>query len=396
MKICFIYQSNYPWDVRVQKIASSLKTAGHEVFIVASNEQGKERKEVTQEAEVIRLPRILKGEGRVNEILNFPLFFNPLWTSTINTVTKENKIDLIIVRDLPLALAAINAGKKYHIPVIMDMAECYPELLRSIWEFGAGSLVKRITHNPALGDYVEKKVLSKVNHVFAMIEESRDRLIRLGYPPENISIVSNTPPINKFDFSGLEKRHIDDSCIKLIYAGWINKGRGVDKAIEGIAEYCRIFDYPVRLDVFGDGDAMDICKALVEKHNLHDVVILHGWTSHESIVNFTTTCHIGLVSHRNCSHWNNTIPNKLFDYMASGMSILTSDAVPVARIVTDEKSGLVYKDDDPGDFAYTLNSMVPREMRIEMARNGVAAVKLRYNWSYDEETMLSTIERMVN
>lgn len=396
MKICFVYQSNYPWDIRVQKIASSLKFYGHSVFIVSSNELGKDRVEITDEALVIRPPAVVKGESIINEVVNFPVFFNPLWVTTINKVVREKEIDLIIVRDLPLALAATRVGRKNKIPVIMDMAECYPELLRSIWQFGAGGVMKYFTHNPRLGDMIEKRAIKELDHIFAMIEESEERLAGLGCDRDKISIVSNTPPISKFSNDALVDRHSNDDVIKILYTGWVNKGRGVDKAIEGVVEFVNNNDRKIQLDIYGSGDAFGICESLISAHNLEGFVTLHGWKSHDEIVQKISVSHIGLVSHRYCTHWNNTIPNKLFDYMASGLSIITSNVPPVARIVNEEECGSVYVDDDAQSFAKALSSMIDRDKRTEMANNGALAVARRYHWEYDEKAMIKAIDKLTS
>lgn len=393
MNICFVYQSNYPWDIRVQKIARSLTNAGHNLTIVSSNELGKERQESTDEAEVIRLPSLLKGPHVINEILNFPLFFNPLWINTIKDTVVKKHVDLIIVRDLPLALTACKVGEKFNIPVIMDMAECYPELLRSIWQFGAGSFIKYFTHNPKLGDIVERRAIRKLDHIIAMIEESKIRLEKMGCDKDKVSIVSNTPPISKFVATNITDHQSNDETIRICYAGWINKGRGVDKAIEGVSEFVKTNDKNIHLDVFGDGDAMDLCKELIRDGKLEDVVKLHGWVDQEVVVEHTQLSHIGLVSHRVCSHWNNTIPNKLFDYMASGLPILTSNAIPAKRIVNEEQCGAVYVDDDKKSFSDALSHLVSRDERIRMGNNGVNAVKRRYHWEYDEAQLLKIVDQ---
>src|SRR5947208_16013784 len=41
MRICKIWDADYPWDIRVEKVATSLSEAGHDVHLVFRNEARK-------------------------------------------------------------------------------------------------------------------------------------------------------------------------------------------------------------------------------------------------------------------------------------------------------------------------------------------------------------------
>src|SRR3954468_7297078 len=55
MRICKIWDGDYPWDVRVEKVALSLTEAGHEVHLVARNTHRRPIREKLAEAQVHRL-----------------------------------------------------------------------------------------------------------------------------------------------------------------------------------------------------------------------------------------------------------------------------------------------------------------------------------------------------
>ena len=56
---------------------------------------------------------------------------------------------------------------------------------------------------------------------------------------------------------------------------------------------------------------------------------------------FRRTMDVGLVPHHADEAWNTTIPNKLFDYMAAGLPVISSDARPCARILRSTGAGLI-------------------------------------------------------
>ena len=98
-----------------------------------------------------------------------------------------------------MAPAAIAMGKLNRVPVVLDMAESYPELIRLVWKYEPFKVANLFARNPYIVDVIENVVLKSVIHVFAMVEESRDRLIAKGVPRSKITIVSNTPVPGRFE-----------------------------------------------------------------------------------------------------------------------------------------------------------------------------------------------------
>src|SRR5713226_6635005 len=199
MRICKIYDGDYPWDVRVEKIVSSLAEHGHEVHLVCRNLLRRPEEEIYEGIHIHRLRAI--QNDKFAQVLTFPAFINPLWISRISGVVRDHAVDLLIARDLPLALAAVAAGRWYGIPVILDMAENYPAMLRDAWRFDSFSLSNIVLRNPHFARAVESIAVATVDHLVVVIDEAKERLVRRGVKPEKISIVSNTPKANGFEFS---------------------------------------------------------------------------------------------------------------------------------------------------------------------------------------------------
>jgi glycosyltransferase involved in cell wall biosynthesis len=104
---------------------------------------------------------------------------------------------------------------------------------------------------------------------------------------------------------------------------------------------------------------------------------------------------IGLIPHRANEAWNTTIPNKLFDYMAAELPVITSDAVPFARIVQETGAGVVFKSRDPESLAAAIRTLFDGGLRRAYGAAGLAAVQSRYNWEYDSRALLDALRRAV-
>jgi glycosyltransferase involved in cell wall biosynthesis len=397
MKILFIWDSDYPWDVRVEKISQTLIENGWEVHLVCRNRLRRPAEEVHEGIHIHRISFLPKNYGTLNELYGFPAFFNPVWIKRIGQVATAQDVDAIIVRDLPLALTACLIGKIRRIPVILDMAECYPELVRLIWKFEPFRFQNIFIRNPYVVDCIEKFVIKMADHVFVMVEESRDRLLRKGVDSKKISIVSNTPVLKKFEsvrptFPGAMANH--QGKLLLLYVGFLNFSRGLDTVMESLSQYVKM-DNNIFLALLGTGNAESHLREMSSRLSLGEYVGFEGWVDSKMVPEYIASSDICLVPHHKCSHWDNTIPNKLFDYMASGKPVLVSNVKPMERIVNETNCGFVYKDKDPESFVLNLEKLRNKDVRKILGEYGIKAIQEHYNWENDSCAMVRVIEQIV-
>jgi glycosyltransferase involved in cell wall biosynthesis len=219
----------------------------------------------------------------------------------------------------------------------------------------------------------------------------------MGIPEERIAIVSNTPDLKKFEpcpkrHPGIMSKLKNDTVF--LYIGYIDFYRGLQVAVQGFQGVVK--EHPdAKMVVVGSGGAFDYNRALVEKLGLSEHVFFEGYQNHSLIKEYIASCDIGIIPHYACGLWNNTIPNKLFDYMAMNKPVLSSDAVPVQRIVEDENCGLIYESRSPSGFADVALRLMEFDMRQSMGANGRSAIERRYNWKYEETEMLRQIESLI-
>jgi glycosyltransferase involved in cell wall biosynthesis len=385
----FIWDADYPWDVRVEKICTALCDAGWVVHLVCRNTRGSAREE---DCGGIHVHRITPPafSGRLASAFTFPAFFSPLWLAEIWRVARTSAIDLIVVRDLPMAPAGLMVGKSLGVPVVLDMAECYPELIRAVWQFEPFRPLNLLVRNPLAADVIEMGVLRRVDHVFCMVDEARQRLLQRGIPEGRMSIVSNTPIIEGCArLSDRQRQSRDDASADLVlaYVGFLNWSRGLEFVLRALASYVRR-EASVRLRLIGKGNAEVALRNLTAELGLSDYVEFLGWVDHSQVSGHLLASNVGLVPHYTCGHWNSTIPNKLFDYMSLGIPVLSTNVKPMARIIGEEHCGEVFRDRDTQSFISCLDRLRNPVYRRTLGANGERAVRLTYNWATDRARML--------
>lgn len=392
MKIVFIYDGDYPWDIRVEKIINSLKNNGYKVVLICRNRKMRKAFELINGVEIQRLPVFPR---KLNSVLTFPFFLNPVWIYKI-FITAKKGADLIIVRDLPLALTAIAIGKILRVPVIFDMAEPYPESLRSNWLYHKMKLTDYLVRNPFLADCLENIVLCLTNWLWVVSEESLERAVNKGYSKKKISIVGNTPVLKSSNI--LNKKTYPGGMSKvqgrfiLIFVGFLFGDRGLDFAINAFKTVIAA-NPNIVMFIIGTGPIEKQLKNQVKELCLENDIIFEGWVSNEKVPEYLYSANVGILPFRSCAHINITLANKLFDYMAAGLPVLASSVKPMERILKETNAGMVFKHEDAVDFTTSVLSMATStENNKILGENGINAIKSKYSWKYEEQRIFSSIK----
>jgi glycosyltransferase involved in cell wall biosynthesis len=393
MNICKIWDADYPWDIRVEKICESIINAGHTVHLVCRNQARRPAREKHGQLIIHRLPSVSARFGPLHTFCNFPFPINPVWIYKIAHVIRESQADLILVRDILLALPSAILGKIFHIPVILDMAENYPAMLQDRLRYTPTNIFGKIIRHPVPVRWVEWLTLRLVDHVIVVVEESYERLIKAGLSPERLSIVNNTPNVDRWksELGEAGKNTHRKNAVRLVYLGILDGSRGIDVAIKAIREL-KDRNFVANLVVIGDGPSLEKLLNLVEELGVSERVEFTGRLSFSRIQEIMNCSDIGLIPNYSTNAWNSTIPNKLFDYMALGLPVIVSDAKPTARVVLQENCGRVFRDRDVNDLAQCILALGDPCLRQRLGQNGKSAIHRRYNWNYDSEILLKTLE----
>jgi glycosyltransferase involved in cell wall biosynthesis len=391
--ICKVWDADYPWDVRVEKVARSLGRE-HEVHLVCRNDKRRPRYERIDGLHVHRLPVMSWLPNRLHAALGFPAFFNPLWIHAIWRTARTTGANLILVRDLPLALTALLVGRVLGIPVVLDMAENYPAMIRDLRDTRQGRHGFRLVRNPHLIRLVERMAIRRADHILTVVDESRSRLIDLGAPASKITVVMNTPTPEQRQAlcvspgpTGAPGR--SDELV-IAYLGVLEAPRGLGVAIRAMREVRERLPQ-ARLVVIGAGRDEGRFKEEAVRAGVTDRVEFRGWVEYQEALAQLARCDVGLVPHHVTESWQTTIPNKLFDYMSIGKPVIVSNARPTERIVTEAQCGVVYPDQDVAALAEAMVSMGDPALRQTLGRRGQEAIQRRYNWEADERRLLGAI-----
>jgi|GEM_PF-319709 len=389
MRVLKIFDGAFPWDVRVEKVSETLLRAGHEVVLVCRNRRFLPRRErLTSGLEIVRPPT-------AHGALSFPFFLNPLWVACVRSVLHEFRPDLVIVRDLPLAPLALWCARSERVPVIADLAEPYPDSLRTHFRLGRPTPLDLLVRNPYLADFVERYVVRRIDHAVVVCPEAGWRLERRGLPSGRWTEVRNTAMLERFvrtsapvpEVEGLEGRFL------LLFSGLISHDRGLDTALEALASLDQRAPGRYGLLIVGEGPARRELEVRVKQLSLDGDVRFTGWLDYARLPDIISRAQVGLLPFHACHHIDASLANRLFEYMAHGLPIIASDVRPMTRVLEDTHCGVSFPSGDARALAEAIETLAGApDLRALQACAGQAAVEKLYNWGVDGARLLAVVE----
>jgi len=384
--ILMISQGTFPPDIRLEKEIKSLSEAGYKV-LVACNQYDRQLNPVYESCEIVRVKALFKSQ-RLNRIINFPIFFNPRFLLLVFKSIIKFKAGFIHAHDLPMVPIAIFFGKLFHLPVIFDMHENYPAALRF---FNKRGVINKLFKNPKLAGVLETLCLKWSDKIIVVVDESKYRLLELGVEESKVHIVSNTADLEQSHYSSsqISERQTEFNELSekkvLLYTGRVSIERGLDTAILAMEILQRRVLDAILL-IVGDGEYVRTLSNLVKKNELEKAVKLIDWPGQENLSFFFKVASICIIPQPQNDFINTTIPHKLFEYMLQEKPVLTSDAIPLERILKETNCGLCFKSNDPEHFAKVAEGIL--FSKIPFGVNGVEAVYEKYNWANDSKVLI--------
>jgi len=387
MNVCLIYQGEFPREERIEKTAKSLAANGHTVYLLC-NDYGTyaARETVYGDVHIVRVGPAFKSR-KLNRILKFPVFLNPIWIWSLFRVIRKFDMNVLQVIDLPVSPAVLALGRICHLPVLYDMWENYPEALRGWarrdWKY-------LVFKNYKLARAVEKWVTKRVDHIFTVVEEARERLIADGVNPSRVSVVTNGVDLEMFLKTSASVGISFDpgpDAYKLFYVGDITIERGLDDVVRAL-RLVRNAVPGVHFYIAGTGKDLPRLKTIAEGEGVSDLVTFLGFLPFDQIHSYVTKSDLCLVPHVYNDFINTTIPNKLFQYMVLRKPVLVSNAKPLARIVGQCGCGFIFTSGNCEDAAAKIIAAYQARHDDSYGGRGQVCAEQYYTWEVASRELL--------
>jgi len=374
-------------QTRLAATARELRELGHEVEVVTAlpnYPQGRVfpeyrgkiyRREVMGGVTVHRLWLYGALGSGIARMLNYGSFA----LSSLVGLLRAERPDFLFVESppLPLVLPAVVYGTLRSVPIIMNVADLWPDAVVEMGYMKPGVLLR-------LFQWLERWSYGRAAYVNALTEGIQESLLRVkGVPPEKVLYLPNGVDTQTF-----RPQAADDELKKslglaekkiILYAGTMGLAHG----LENVLHAAKVLEQETAIHFLflGDGSERAQLERLQQEMGLKNVAFLDP-VPLEQLPSYLSIAHCGMASLRDVSLFECARPSKIFPVLASGKPVIYVGRGEGARLVEAAAAGVVVPPGQPEALARVIVRLArDPELAAQLGSNGRKFMEENHQWS---------------
>ena len=207
-----------------------------------------------------------------------------------------------------------------------------------------------------------------------------------------VHAVRNVPKINGYGnhSEGIQVRKkygISSSDYLIIYQGAVNKDRGLEELIEAFTYLPEKY----HLLIIGTGDVYQTLVEKTEGLKLKQVHFL-GQIPFSELAAYTIEADLGVSLEKSTNlNYRYALPNKVFDYLASGVPILVSPLTELCAILDKHDVGKLLPSHEPKEIAVTIETIFANQNQLAIWKENTKKACEEYCWENEEKKLISIL-----
>jgi len=382
LHVCHITTVHQPFDTRIfHKECKTLAKAGYDVTLIVPSYDDDKMTIDTDIIDGVKIVSLPKPKNRF-----FRMF---CLTKKAYKIALKEKADIYHFHDPEFLAWAVKLRKETNAKIIYDIHENIPgQILTKSW-------IPRILRKPiaVIFNIYEKKISKQLDFIITVSPKVKKDFQRIVI--NKVEVVTNYPILEYFQQTkkNLQKKTYNrrkKRKMKLIYAGGLTRIRGIKEIIKSL-EFIKDDVKLVLLGKFQEEGLREELKKLPEWKKVE----FKGWLSQKEAYQEMGSSNIGLVCFLPKPNHINAVPNKIFEYMATGLPVIASNFPLWKEIIEGNKCGLTVNPKKPEEIAKAIEYLIayPAETK-EMGENGRKAVFEKYNWENESKKLLKIYEKL--
>ncbi len=285
---------------------------------------------------------------------------------------------------IDLAHAATAYGARNNVPVTLDIRDMWPDVFvtaTGIPEWLGTALIAPFRARAA----------AAMKRATRIIATSRD-FVEMG-----AKLAGRSPmPDEREVVLAYDKPNIDAGHLAQAESRWRERGLRLDGSEKIVCMFASISATPLielaiaalnklsdrskqnfKMVICGTGTRYDWLK---QQADLHPQLLAPGMVGGDDIFALMRHARAGLLLYPRRKDLQSAYPNKLGEYLAGGLPVISTVDGRVGDLLTGENCGLVVSDTDPNELARALDTMMVSDHRHgEMANNATSVFTQRFS-----------------
>lgn len=390
-RLCLITHARFPiGEPRAERAARAAASAGYRVDVIALRGEGEPAHERLHGIAVWRLPiRHRRGAPIAMMALEYCSFtiLAGLWALVLRA---RGKIAVVEVHSPPefLILAGL-LPKLLGARLLLDVRD----LSSHLWEarFGA-SRGNAIVIDLLRG--FERAACALADAVLTVHDPYKAQLVARGAQERRIAVVMNTPEESLITGVKRSSAALGDGRFTVAYHGTITRWYGVDLLIQAIGLLHVQGHRHVRALILGEGDQLETVRELAAELGVSDSVSFSNrYLPIEEALRVVAGSDCGIISNRPSEINRFILPNKLFEYVALGIPVVSARLETVAAHFDDSELTFC----EPGDPASLAGAIawVMDQRTAAMQKSARAQARAeRYRWDRSRISYLDALREL--
>jgi glycosyltransferase involved in cell wall biosynthesis len=320
-----------------------------------------------------------KKHLKIAFVLTF--FFNLL--KSLSTFNKLKPHIILINHPSPSSgLLAFFLCKIFRKPFLMGFPDMISTYASDLIGLAATDYMSKILKR------LETFLLLKSPKIFTINDFLKNYLISLKFNKKNIVVVPNGVDIQVFDYkkTGLNIRNefsLQNAYI-VLYVGHIEKWAGIEQIISA-ANIIKSTNPEIKFLFVGEG------MLYTEFKNLrHENLIFVGLQPYAKVPEFIACSNVAISIFPPSITSHAASPLKVFEYMAMGKPIITTDIAGLKNVLINNKNGIIIPSDDPRLIAEAiLNLKNSEQIASGLGENALKTIRRQYTWDESAKKLKS-------
>lgn len=328
----------------------------------------------------------------------FLIKLDKAFQSVISTIIHEQGVlpDCLVCCDLASLLPGVFLSKRYHIPLVYDAHEFWPyaDVYFKPWETDfwlnfESVLLKQVDVPVTVSRGLAEKMEEKYHQSFLYVpntELKKDHLTLESTKPQKAEML---------EYTQLPETLLERSIV-FLYQGAFAKGRGLKKLIKAwkrVDKCCLLFMRGP------DNEYAKVLKAQAQQAGLLDnTVFFPSAVPEHELVQAACIADVGLIPYdpNTSLLYRYCCPNKLSQYMAAGLPILSNQLEEISKWLEWSNGGFVIDFDHEDLLIDHIHQLAfDSELRTTLGRNNRQYFLKQYHWEQQASEFYETVRTLI-